>query len=35
MSVFENVDTISDIHGNDVKLDLCLTPDRIYDFRNA
>lgn len=33
VSLFESVDTIADIHVNDIKLDLCLTPEKIYDFR--
>ncbi|MCX2478478.1 5-formyltetrahydrofolate cyclo-ligase [Pedobacter sp. MC2016-15] len=32
ISLFENVDIIADTHENDVKLDLCLSPDKIYDF---
>ncbi|CAM4190257.1 5-formyltetrahydrofolate cyclo-ligase [Pedobacter westerhofensis] len=33
LSLFESVDIISDAHAHDVKLDLCLTPEKIYDFR--
>jgi 5-formyltetrahydrofolate cyclo-ligase len=32
VSLFESVDIIADTHDNDVKLDLCLTPEKIYDF---
>jgi len=34
LSLFENVDIISDTHVNDVKLDLCLTPDQIFYFND-
>jgi 5-formyltetrahydrofolate cyclo-ligase len=31
-SFFESVDTITDIHANDIRLDLCITPDQIIYF---
>ncbi|HMG82443.1 MAG TPA: 5-formyltetrahydrofolate cyclo-ligase [Ferruginibacter sp.] len=33
-SYFEPVDEITDIDVNDIKLDHCITPDKIYDFTN-
>ena len=33
VSLFENVDIIADTHDNDLKLDMCLSPEKIYDFR--
>jgi len=32
ISLFESVDTIADIHENDQRLDLCLTPENIVYF---
>lgn len=32
LSLFENVDTITDTHVNDVRLDLCLTPEKTVYF---
>jgi len=32
LSLFESVDTIDDIHDNDVRLDWCVTPERIIRF---
>lgn len=32
LSFFESVDTITDIHANDIRLDLCITPDQIVYF---
>jgi len=29
---FESVDTITDIHANDIRLDLCITPDQTIYF---
>ncbi|WP_158797346.1 5-formyltetrahydrofolate cyclo-ligase [Pedobacter sp. L105] len=34
LSLFENVDTISDTHVNDVRLNLCLTPEKTVYFNN-
>ena len=34
LSLFESVDTITDTHENDVRLDLCLTPERTVHFNN-
>jgi len=34
LSLFESVDTIADIHVNDVRLDLCITPEKIVFFNN-
>jgi 5-formyltetrahydrofolate cyclo-ligase len=34
LSYFEPIDTITDIDANDIKLDHCITPDKIYDFIN-
>lgn len=34
LSLFESVEEIEDIDGFDVPLDLCITPERVYDFRN-
>ncbi|MNY75556.1 5-formyltetrahydrofolate cyclo-ligase family protein [compost metagenome] len=32
LSMFEPVDCITDVNEHDVKMDLCITPDRIYFF---
>jgi len=32
LSFFESVDTITDIHANDIRLDLCITPDQTVYF---
>ncbi|AWX44265.1 5-formyltetrahydrofolate cyclo-ligase [Flagellimonas maritima] len=32
LSIFNAEDRIDDIHKNDVKLDYCITPDKIYRF---
>lgn len=32
LSLFEAEDSISDIHENDVKLDYCVTPKKVYKF---
>ncbi|KQC30820.1 5-formyltetrahydrofolate cyclo-ligase [Flagellimonas eckloniae] len=32
LSLFEAEESISDIHKNDVKLDYCITPKRVYKF---
>ncbi len=32
VSFFEPVDEIADIHSGDVRLDYCVTPDRIFSF---
>lgn len=32
ISYFEPVLTISDIHSNDIKMDMCICPDKIYTF---
>jgi 5-formyltetrahydrofolate cyclo-ligase len=34
LSYFEPVNTIEDTDANDIKLDHCITPDKIYDFNN-
>ena len=34
LSYFEPVDTIADTDANDIQLDHCITPDKIYDFNN-
>ncbi|HEY0176559.1 MAG TPA: 5-formyltetrahydrofolate cyclo-ligase, partial [Pedobacter sp.] len=34
LSLFESVDIITDTHDNDVKLDLCIVPDRIIYFKD-
>jgi 5-formyltetrahydrofolate cyclo-ligase len=34
LSLFESVDIISDTHTNDIRLDLCLTPDRVIYFKD-
>lgn len=34
LSLFENVDTITDIHENDIRLDLCLTPGKTFYFND-
>ncbi|WP_291201441.1 5-formyltetrahydrofolate cyclo-ligase [Dyadobacter sp.] len=34
LSLFEEVDAIEDIDQYDIPLDLCITPERMYDFRN-
>jgi 5-formyltetrahydrofolate cyclo-ligase len=34
LSYFEPIDTITDTDANDIKLDHCITPDKIYDFIN-
>jgi 5-formyltetrahydrofolate cyclo-ligase len=33
LSLFESVDIIANTHDNDLRLDLCLTPDRIVYFQ--
>ena len=33
LSFFESVDIITDIHANDVRLDLCITPDQTIYFK--
>lgn len=33
LSLFSPVDSIDDIHGNDVPLDLCIEPERFHRFR--
>lgn len=32
LSFFEPVDEIEDIHEFDVKLDYCITPEKIWEF---
>lgn len=32
LSFFESVDTIADIHADDVRLDLCITPEQVIYF---
>ena len=32
LSFFDPVDAIEDVDGNDVRLDLCITPFRVYEF---
>ena len=32
LSFFEPVDAIDDVHAKDIKLDMCITPDRTYHF---
>lgn len=32
LSFFEAVEVIDDVHANDIKLDYCVTPERIYHF---
>jgi len=32
LSFFESVDTISDTHANDIRLDVCITPEKIIYF---
>ncbi len=34
LSYFEPINIIEDTDGNDIKLDHCITPDKIYDFNN-
>lgn len=34
VSFFENVDTIEDIHENDIRLDLCITPEKVFYFED-
>ncbi|MGX5855979.1 5-formyltetrahydrofolate cyclo-ligase [Dyadobacter jiangsuensis] len=34
LSLFEEVDEIQDIDEYDIPLDLCITPERVHDFRN-
>jgi len=34
LSFFENVDIIEDIHDSDIRLDFCITPERIFYFEN-
>jgi 5-formyltetrahydrofolate cyclo-ligase len=34
LSYFEPVDRIEDTDASDIKLDHCITPDKIYDFTN-
>ena len=34
LSLFESVDAITDLHANDVPLDLCITPDHIIHFND-
>ena len=34
LSLFESVDSIADLHANDVPLDLCITPDHIVYFQD-
>ena len=34
ISLFEPIEAISDVHLNDIKLDLCITPKQIYSFVN-
>lgn len=33
LSLFEAVDEIADVHLNDIRLDQCITPDRIINFK--
>lgn len=33
VSLFDVSDEIDDVNEHDLKLDLCITPDRLYDFR--
>lgn len=32
ISLFDAVDEIKDVHLNDIRLDFCITPDKIYQF---
>ncbi len=32
LSLFENAETITDVHESDIRLDYCITPLRIYEF---
>lgn len=32
LSYFEPVEEISDVHAGDVRLDLCITPERVYQW---
>lgn len=32
LSFFDVLDTIDDVHENDIRLDKCITPDQIYTF---
>jgi 5-formyltetrahydrofolate cyclo-ligase len=34
LSLFDSVDNIADIHAQDVRLDMCITPDKIVYFNN-
>lgn len=34
LSVFEPITEISDVNGNDIPLNYCATPDKIYEFRS-
>lgn len=34
LSLFEEVDEIADIDEFDIPLDACITPERLYDFKN-
>ncbi|ACT94936.1 5-formyltetrahydrofolate cyclo-ligase [Dyadobacter fermentans] len=34
LSLFEEVEAIEDIDGYDIPLDACITPGRLYDFKN-
>jgi 5-formyltetrahydrofolate cyclo-ligase len=34
ISLFDVSDDIEDVNEHDLKLDLCITPGKIYDFRS-
>lgn len=34
LSFFDAADEIIDVHLNDIRLDKCITPDQIYNFKN-
>ena len=34
ISLFEAVECIADVHEDDIRLDLCITPKQIYSFVN-
>jgi 5-formyltetrahydrofolate cyclo-ligase len=34
VSFFDGVDEIIDVHLNDIKLDMCITPDKLISFKN-
>jgi 5-formyltetrahydrofolate cyclo-ligase len=33
VSFFESIQTITDVHADDIKLDYCITPEKVYRFK--